>query len=86
MTNDEIVVGVGIVTGLVILFLYERNASTESDSGNGNSVDIPALLAPVVTDKGLGCVGKTDAQGNWYGIDISGNCNIEAMGGTTGSY
>lgn len=80
--KPELIFG-GIVAALFAYFIYE---STQG-SGNGSStsgVTIPALLAPVATDQS--CTSKTDAQGNWYGVDVSGNCTIEALGGAGGSY
>jgi hypothetical protein len=72
-----------IIAGAVIAWLLYRSES--SDSGSTPSITIPALVAPVITggisEFSQSCTGKTDSQGNWYGVDISGNCTVNALGG-----
>jgi hypothetical protein len=62
-------------------FYFTRNQGSD---GTIPGIEIPDVIAPVVTDQS--CVGKTDAQGNWYGVNFSGNCTVEALGGASGDY
>jgi hypothetical protein len=64
--------------------IYRDKTSADSGDPTTPSISIPDLVAPVATDSG--CVGKTDAQGNWFGVNFSGNCTVEALGGETESW
>ena len=85
METEKLIVRIGIVA-LLGYFWYENRQT----SGDDSQVSIPKPVASVVTDSNPAfdnwCVSKTDASGNWYGIDTSGNCTIEAMGGATGNW
>jgi hypothetical protein len=78
-----------VLAGAVVAWLLYRYYES-SDSGSSPSITIPALVAPVVTGgaslSSQQCVGKTDAQGNWYGVNLSGNCTVEALGGSGGDF
>lgn len=76
-----------ILVGAVIAWLFYESSKSD-ELGSSPSVTIPALVAPVVLSGSTSeqCVGKTDAQGNWYGVNLSGNCTIEALGGAGGDF
>jgi hypothetical protein len=77
-----------IVGALIAWLLYRDSSSSDSDSSDP-AISIPLPIVPVVTggnSNSQQCVGKTDAQGNWYGVNLSGNCTIEGLGGAGGDF
>lgn len=68
-----------IIGGAVAAWLlYEHTQSSET------SDSLPVPVAPIVT--GSDCTSRHDAQGNWYGVDFSGNCTIQSLGGAEGDF